>query len=218
MKQTRGLGSGLGLVLAAALLAAAQNADFNGKWTLDQSESKLSPAGSSRPAPGGGYPGGGFPGGGFPGGRRGGGYPGGGYPRGSAGGGSRTANPEFGSREEAGLTLNIEQTANRLKISRKWTRDDKPQSMEQSFALDGKEDENPAPSGGVMVTRTNWKKGTLVTEGTQQMLLGDREVDLRINEEYSLSKDGKTLTVKTTRKSERGQMELKQTFKKADAS
>ncbi len=90
--------------------------------------------------------------------------------------------------------------------------------MEQTFTLDGKETENPVLSGGVIVTRSNWSKGTLITEGTQQISLGDREVDLRIKEEYSLSKDGKTLTIKTTRQSARGKMELKRTFKKSDAS
>ena len=116
------------------------------------------------------------------------------------------------------MTLDIAQTANELKILRKWTQNDKPQSIEQSFALDGKEVENPSPTGGVIVTRSNWKKETLVTEGTQEISMGDREVDLRIKEEYSLSKDGRTLTIKTIRKSERGQMEVKQTFKRFEGS
>lgn len=221
---------GLALIVVAGLALAAQNVNFSGKWVLDKSEGKFSPVsaggrgvGGGYPGGGGGYPGGGFPGGGFPGGRRGGGFPGGGgrYPGGGGGGGypgSRTPSPEFGRGEEKDLTLNIEQTATELKIARKWTSNDKPQTLEQTFTLDGKETENPAPTGGAIVTKSNWSKGTLVTEGTQQISMGDREVDLRIKEEYSLSKDGKTLTIKTTRKSAQGQMQTKQTFKKSNQS
>lgn len=126
--------------------------------------------------------------------------------------------PEFGSEDEKDLTLRIEQTASELKITHKWTRDDKPQTMEQTFTLDGKESDNPAPSGGAMVTRSNWHKGSLVTEGTQQISMGSGEVDLRIKQEFSLSKDGKTLTVKTTRSTARGQMQIKQIFKKSNES
>jgi hypothetical protein len=219
---------GLALIVFAGLALAAQNVNFSGKWVLDKSEPKFSPSSAARPGfgggypgGGGGYPGGGFPGGGFPGGRLGGGFPGGGgrYPGGGGGNpGSRTPSPEFGGGEEKDLTLNIDQTATELKISRQWTSNDKPQTLEQTFTLDGKEIENPAPTGGVIVTKSKWSKGTLVTEGTQQILMGEREVDLRIKEECSLSKDGKTLTIKTTRKSERGQMQVKQTFKRSNES
>jgi hypothetical protein len=233
MKKQRAIGLAWALALAAGLLAA-QDVDFSGKWVLAKSEPKFTASNPvSMPGIGSGYPGGGgggypggFPGGtggGFPGaGRRaGGGFPGGGgrSPGSSGGGypGSRIPGPEFGSDDEQDLILDIGQTANELKVMRHWTRNNKPQNMEQTFTLDGKEIENPVPSGGVIVTRSNWSKGTLVTEGTQQVSLGGSEVDLRIKEEYSLSKDRKTLTIKTTRQSAQGRMELKQTFKKADA-
>jgi len=211
------------LIVATGLALAAQNVNFSGKWVLDKSEPKFTPASTGGRSYGGGFPGGGFPGGGFPGGRRMGGYPGGGggYPGGGGAGrypGSRTPSPELSGGDEQDLTLNITQTENELKISRQWTQNDKPQTLEQTFTLDGKEIENPAPTGGVIVTKSNWSKRTLVTEGTQQISMGDQEVDLKVKEEYSLSKDGKILTIKTTRKSERGQMQLKQTFKKSAES
>jgi len=112
--------------------------------------------------------------------------------------------------------LAITQTATEIKIERKWSRDGKEQSVQQSFTLDGSENRNPDDMGrGEFKSKTKWHKSSLVTEGNQQMATGSRDIAMRVKQEFSLSKDGQLLTVKTTRDTPRGQMNTKQIFRKS---
>jgi len=46
----------------------------------------------------------------------------------------------------------------------------------------------------------------------------DQDYEMTVKEEYSLSKDGKTLTIKTTRNTPRGEMSSKQVFNRKETS
>ncbi len=133
--------------------------------------------------------------------------PGGGGPR---GGGGQGGPPD--------ITLVIQQTDNDLQITRKFSRGGQERSLEQKFTLDGQENTNPAGMGrggsGELKSKSKWNKDSLVIEGTQKVssLRGDFEV--QVKEEFSLSADGKTLTVHTTRNTPMGENTMKQVFNK----
>lgn len=228
------------LLLGSLALAADKPVDLSGTWVLDKTEQSISPTvspggGGDRYPGGGGGIGGGFPGGGggFPGGG-GGGYPGGGMPGGGGypggGGGGRRGGGGYPGRggqggqvpgagmpvETQDLTLAITQDPTQMSIERKWTRDGMQKSVRQNFSFDASESRNQDDMGrGEMTSKCRWHKSTLVIEGGEQISAGNRDVDMRIKQEFSLSKDGKFLTVKTTRQTARGLMSAKQVFRKS---
>lgn len=94
------------------------------------------------------------------------------------------------------LTLLITQRPNELQINCKFK---PPKGTElmitQTFALDGSQTRNPMLfSRGEFIAQTKWERDTLVITGKQV----DRGTELIVREEYSLSADGKKLTVMTS--------------------
>jgi hypothetical protein len=67
---------------------------------------------------------------------------------------------------------------------------------------------------GEFVSRTNWKNGKLIISGTQTITQGGQSIEISVTEEYSISKDGKKLTIKTTSITGEGITTLKQAFNK----
>ncbi len=214
------------LAAASIALAVDKPVDLSGTWTLEKSEQSFS---SPTVAPGG-ADAGGFPGGGGSQGGSGGSFPGsggGGFPGGGGGrrGGAsfpRTGGQGDGSAGPASLavpqelTLIIAQTPTEIKIERRWRRDGRQQSVTRSFALDGSESTNPSDTGnGELKSKTKWKKSTLIIEGDQRAGTGNRDMDIHVKQEFTLSKDGTQMTVKMTRANMRGVWLLKQTFRKS---
>jgi hypothetical protein len=196
------LGLGLGSFTWAAQ-KAQKKVDFSGTWILDTSKSgqkatMQSGGGMSR---GGGYPRGG---------RTGGGRTGGGRPSGGGGG------------DIPGMTvpttysiLVIEHTKDALKVTNKRSNAEGGEELTQVFNLDGSESVNAGfLAGGEVRSRTSWDKDKLVTLGTQKAprASGSGGQDIVIKQEFSLSKDGKTLTVKTTETTGRGQINSKEVY------
>jgi len=219
--------------LAGLISAAEKTSNLSGTWILDRTQSDSGQPRQGRRAggfpggilgfPGGGYPGGGYPGGGYPGG----GYPGGGYP-GTGYPGSRGAGgyPGDGSDGEGmprgqmqNLTLQIVQTENEVQTTRNFTVNGKEQTITQKFALDGSQNTNPSSNGrGEFVSTSTWKNNKLTNLGTQTVALQEQSNDTTLREEYSLSKDGKVLTIKTTRTTQRGSTNSKQVFNRQEPS
>jgi hypothetical protein len=191
------------VVVVCNLCAATQTVDLSGAWVLVKTEDKISgpSSGAAPPVPGGGTAPGNYP----P--HRGGGYPG-------QGGSGTLPVPELGAPEQQELRLTVVQRASEIQIERRWEVLGRTRSLIQRFPLDGKERENEMPDGGVMITRSRWSKSTLVLEGTQQVSLGNRKTDVRIREEYSISRDGNTLMLKTRRSTPYGESESRQIFQK----
>ena len=116
------------------------------------------------------------------------------------------------------LTLQIVQTENEVQTTRKFSDAGEDRTISQKFALDGSESTNPASNGqGQLISRSTWRDNRLVNSGTQTSTGRLQNYEMNVNEEYTLSKDGKKLTIKTTRFSRRGEMTLKQVFKKQDS-
>ncbi len=201
MKKPAVLGALVGLFLGASLWAedgAAKKVNFSGSWVLDTGKSKVERSTPQGGGPvsmgrGGGYPGGGYPPGGNP---PGGGNPGGGNP----GGGRRGGGPPAGPEIMRYGTLVIDQSDGELKITRQPDAGDVGrQELVQVFLLDGSESVNPvSPEGGELRSRTSWDKDKLVTLGTQGMPDSGIAEKTVIKQEITISKDGRTLTVKTT--------------------
>ncbi len=128
--------------------------------------------------------------------------------RGGPGGGG-------GQAPNIDITLVIKQTDNELNVTRKVNFNGQDRSVEQKFSLDGSENTNTAAMGrGELKSKTKWKKDKLVTEGTQQVSTPNGDFEIGMIEEYSLSEDGKVLTIKTTRSSPQGENTSKQVFNK----
>lgn len=180
------------LFLASGALAADEPANFSGTWIQNMKESDPAPvpirnlgAPTNVERMGGGFPGGMGGGGGFPGGM---------------GGGLPGSKPNQPPAEPAPLV--IEQTENEIQIkstAKGMGGADTP--ITESHKLDGKDlvEMVPYPNSPDPVKRTtkvSLKKNKLQIKQTTATPQGDNE----IKKDYSLSKDGKklTLNVKTT--------------------
>jgi hypothetical protein len=202
----------LGLCFGSPALAAQKvqkKVNFSGTWVLDTSKSSQK---ATMQGGGGMGRGGGFPGGYPRGGRTGGGRTGGGRPGGGGG-----ENVPGATSQAAYSILVIEHTADALKVTSKTSSAEGGEQLTQVFRLDGSESVNPGfLSGGEVRSRTSWDKDKLVTLGTQRATRAGRSggQDIVIKQEFSLSKDGKTLTVKTTETTAREQINSKEVYVK----
>ncbi|HZT57711.1 MAG TPA: hypothetical protein VFA21_03700 [Pyrinomonadaceae bacterium] len=75
-----------------------------------------------------------------------------------------------------------------------------------TYKLDGTETTAEGPRGGTSTLKAEWKDGgkTLVLHRVSKLSFQGNDVTLTTTEEWSLSSDGKTLTVKRTSESPRG--------------
>ncbi len=175
----------LALLAAAALAApaAAQGTDFSGTWRLDAGASELPDFGGGRGFGGGGR---GFGRGRGPGG--GGRGPGGGGQGGFGLGGART--------------LVIVQTPAMLIIEQQSDRG----SRAVTYRLDG-EESTSSGQRGEQTSRSRWDGAALVTEGAQSVSTPRGAFTLEFSERRTLSADGGTMTVETTRSTPRGDID-----------
>jgi len=196
----------VGALMCFAIALAAENPaiDFSGKWLLENSEQHFTPNTLGR-SPG---PTAGPMGGGDVDVRMGGagGYEGG---EGRSGKGVKNDAPKD-------LTLKIDQSAAEIKLERNWTKDGQPLVSHESFTLDGKENLIRDAAGNVDTkAKAKWRKGALLIESVQKVLAGGRTIEVKSKQEYSLSKDGQQLTIKTSQEIPSGENVSKQVFKKS---
>jgi hypothetical protein len=214
MKRQAILFAVFGLCLGSVTWASQKvqkKANFSGTWVLKKVKNSASPG--SQPGRGGGMRrGGGYPGGGYPGGRTGGG---GGQGGGRQGGGGAGSIPGIGAPTEDSQLV-IDHTDSALKVTHKSSSSEGGREYTETFLLDGSESVNPGFSGGgEMRSRTSWDNNKLVTLGTQQMSRsGGAASDVVIKQEFSLSKDGKTLTFKTSRTANGRSVSSEETFER----
>lgn len=87
------------------------------------------------------------------------------------------------------------------------------QSRTIEYALDGSEMTVEAGNGTLSVS-AGWDGATLVTDGTQSIETGRGNFSLDITERRTLSSDGETLTVETTRGTPRGNQTFRLVYRK----
>ena len=107
-------------------------------------------------------------------------------------------------------TIVVSQTATHVTIEQQ----SGGQSQTVEYALDGSETTVEVGNGTLTVTAT-WDGGTLVTEGTQSIETGRGNFTLDITERRTLSSDGQTLTIATTRGTPRGDQRFSLVYQKA---
>ncbi|HST52033.1 MAG TPA: hypothetical protein VLJ61_08485 [Pyrinomonadaceae bacterium] len=75
-----------------------------------------------------------------------------------------------------------------------------------TYKLDGTETTSEGPRGGTTASKAEWKDGgkTLVLKRVSKLNFQGNDVTITTTEEWSLSSDSKTLTVKRTSESPRG--------------
>jgi len=113
------------------------------------------------------------------------------------------------------LTLLIVQTDAELQVTRKLTINGEERTVPQRFALDGSQCLNLASNGqGEFASRTSWQNNKLINSGTETTTIRGQRTEISAKEEYSISKNGNKLTIKTISASARGVTTLKQVFVK----
>jgi hypothetical protein len=111
------------------------------------------------------------------------------------------------------LTLTIVQTGDDMQVVRESIVAGQKRTISQKFALDGGQCLNLASDGqGELESRTSWKKGKLINSGTETVTVTEQRTEISITEEYSISKNGKKLTIKTMQVTPQGVTTLKQVF------
>jgi hypothetical protein len=91
--------------------------------------------------------------------------------------------------------------------------DGEKRSVAQKFLLDISQCINVASNGqGEFVPRTGWKNQRLIHSGRQTVPIGAQSTSGSVVEEYSISKDVRKLTIKTSFVTPRGVTHLNQVF------
>ena len=125
------------------------------------------------------------------------------------GGGGRGA----GGRRGGGLmaeTLVISQNATSITVEQQ----SGDQSRTIEYAIDGSETTVKVGNGTLTVS-ASWDGAVLVTEGTQSIETGRGNFSFDITEQRTLSSDGQTLTLETTRVTPRGDQAFRLVYRKA---
>ncbi len=138
------------------------------------------------------------------GGRRGGGG-GGGF----GGRGGRRGGP--GGVRGGATTLVITQTADLLTIEQQ---SERGTTRTLSYHLDGSESSNEGPRGDLTSTSA-WDGSALVTEGNQQLSTPRGDFSIDIVERRTLSDDGQTMTIESTRAMPFGDMAMTLVYTKS---
>jgi len=111
------------------------------------------------------------------------------------------------------LTLQIVQTEDEVETKRKFMLEGKERTILQKFATDGSRCFNLSSDGtSEFVSRSSWKKDKLTHAGIQSIAVHLQRTEAHVTEEYSLSKNGKKLTIKTMLSTPQGVLKFKQEF------
>ena len=130
--------------------------------------------------------------------------------RGGGRGGGGRAGGRGGRGRLMAETLVITQTAASVTVEQQ----SDGQSRTIEYALDGSEMTVEAGNGTLSVS-AGWDGATLVTEGTQSIETGRGNFTLDLTERRTLSSDGRTLTIETTRGTPRGSQTFRLVYQKA---
>jgi hypothetical protein len=122
-------------------------------------------------------------------------------------------------RELMKLTsLQIEQTDTEIRMTRRFSGNGPGRTIIQKFKLDGSQCLNVSSNGqGEFQSRSNWKNNKFITFGSQIIYDETFRIESYVKEEYSMSKNGKKLTIKTIATGPNGVITIKQVFHRQDS-
>jgi hypothetical protein len=115
----------------------------------------------------------------------------------------------------AEIKLVVEQQGNTLKATRTMARGTRERSMSETFVLDGSERTETTHRGGTAVTKATLGGDRLVLHKTHTMAAKEQGQPARTfsrESVWTLSPDGRTLTIDTTMQSARGDRSMKTVF------
>jgi hypothetical protein len=103
-----------------------------------------------------------------------------------------------GMMAEMKMTRTIEQSASSIDVTTRTSFQGRDEDSKTHFDLTGKEGTNPSPMGGTAQTVSKWSGGKLITTWTSDSAIAGGPKVVR-TETWSLSPDGKLLTVESVR-------------------
>ncbi len=121
---------------------------------------------------------------------------------------------ETAQQRDVSVKLMVEQQGSTLKVTRTFSGPNREMSRTLTFNTAGQETTESTPRGGSIVSKASWEGDKLVitSTGTVTGRRGDRKVERK--EMWSLSPDGKTLTIQDTVQSPRGERTMKRVYNK----
>jgi len=113
------------------------------------------------------------------------------------------------------LVMTVAQTPTEIKLERTWTQDGQPLISHESYTLDGKDNIIRDAAGKIETkSKAKWRKDGLMIDSVHLVQAGGRTAEIRVRQEFSLSKEGRVLIIKTTQETQSGEVAIRQTFKK----
>lgn len=122
------------------------------------------------------------------------------------------------NRFRASLKITAAQEANALNLERlSKGRDGEDRITKEKYTLDGLECENPAFQNTVRKSKATWSDdGKILTINSVMSFERDGEkMEMKMIEAWSISEDGKTLTIQSTVTSSQGEMKQTRVYDKA---
>ena len=126
-----------------------------------------------------------------------------------------TADPQA---QPAPVKLTVEQQGNTLKATRSVMRGSQERAMSETYVLDGTERTEQTPRGGSSVTKATLGGDRLVVSKTHTQPAKEQGQPARSfsrESVWTISPDGRTLTIDTTMHSPRGDRAMKTVYQKA---
>lgn len=120
-----------------------------------------------------------------------------------------------GAPADLEVTLVIKQSGNDMQVTRKVTMGGNTRETEMKYTLDGAENTNPGMMGrGEVKSKSKMEGDKLIIEGSQSLQTQQGDFQINTKDEYSLSADGRVLTVTTTRSTPQGDRTTKAVYSK----
>jgi hypothetical protein len=116
--------------------------------------------------------------------------------------------------QHASLTMVVDQQDSTLHVTRTFLIEGDEQRETHTYKTDGTETTNTGLRGESVVTRANWQGDNLVVLSTRKVSMLVREVTVESRGVWSLSADGKILTIEVTVHTPRGEQHMRLVFDK----
>lgn len=113
-----------------------------------------------------------------------------------------------------GVKMVIEQQGAMLKVTRIFEAIGQERSHTFTYSTDGKETTYTGPRGGSVISKASWEGDKLVITSTHALKTRRGKGSMEKKEVWSLSSEGKTLTIDITSKTPKGEQTAKAVFNK----
>jgi hypothetical protein len=114
--------------------------------------------------------------------------------------------------QDASLTMVVDQQGNLLHVTRTFKIEGEEKQEVHTYKTDGTETTNTGLRGESVVTRANWEGDKLVVVSIRKISMLVRDITVESRGVWSLSPDGKTLTIEGTVHTPRGAQQMRWVF------